>query len=104
MPLLEVAHEPRQCGDTGLGHRVVDRSTHAAERAMSLQRNQPGGLRLGEESLVECSVMQEERYVHARTHRRIDFIAVETAGAVDRRVQQRRLARIAPGEFSDATF
>ena len=46
MALLEIAHEIGQRLHARLRHRVVDRGAHAAERAVALERDQAGRLRL----------------------------------------------------------
>ena len=71
---------------------------------MALEPDQAGRDGFRQEGLVQGFVVQEERHVHARAHGRIDFVAIEPAGLVDRGIQQRGLARVAAGEFGHAAF
>src|SRR3569623_562701 len=91
----EILHEGRQRLDCLQRNSVVERSAHAAERLVALEREQAGSLRLGQEGAIERVVMQGERHVHARARGRCDRVAVEATGTVDRAVQQRRLGTVA---------
>src|SRR5690606_10729345 len=88
MAVLEPAHVIDQRLHALERHRVVERGTHAAQHAMALEADQAGLARAIEEAAVECRIGQEERYVHARTHARVDLVAIEAARAVDRLVEQ----------------
>src|SRR3954470_17721279 len=63
---LELAHEIHQRLHSGYRHRVVDRRAHASHGAVALELQQAALLRLLEEFLIERSVAQAERDVHAR--------------------------------------
>src|SRR5690606_21557058 len=104
MAALEVLHVVDQRLHALHRHRVVDRGAHAAGDAVSLEADQPGLARLREEGLVQRRVVQEERDVHPRTRGRVDLVAVEAAGPVDRGVEDPGLLVAEAGERLDAAL
>src|SRR4029079_187972 len=84
---LEVAHPGNERVDARARHRVVDRRTHAAHRAVTLELRQPALFRAVEERVVQRLVAQHERHTDARAVFLAHRIAVE-AGAVDLRIQR----------------
>src|SRR5262245_33615999 len=63
---LKIAHELGERLHAFQRHRVIQGSTHAADRPVPFQLDQTFLRGLLEEGVVERSVAQGERYVHAR--------------------------------------
>eukprot|EP00042_Codosiga_hollandica_P000646 m.924019 g.924019 ORF g.924019 m.924019 type:complete len:468 (+) comp116546_c0_seq1:367-1770(+) len=100
---LEVLQEGHQRLHAFQRHRVVDRRAHAAHRLVALELQQPGGLGLGKEALVELLVLQEEGHVHARAAVGIHAVLVE-ARRIQCRVEQAGFVDVALLDGRQATL
>src|SRR5690606_12410692 len=79
MALFEILHKVDHGLYAGQGHGVIDGSPHAAHAFVPLELQQARLLGLGQEGAVERLVGQDERHVHARTHRPMHGIGIKSA-------------------------
>ena len=88
--LTELCHKCGERLDAREGHGVVDGGTHASDTAMSLDAAEVVFLCLGDECLFEFLGRQAEGDVHARAAVLRGVAAVESVGAVDGLIEERR--------------
>src|SRR6185312_16066572 len=91
----EFRHEIAQGAHALDRYCVVNRSTDAAQRAMTLQCEEAGLVGLRDEHRFQRSIVQVEDHVHPRARPRIDAVVVITSGIVNGGIQELRFGAIA---------